>query len=62
MAAYFIFKVTEAMLLDMPSCILEVAEVHSSILFDLLVMLAQVFDAVAPSPPGGVVCRHGASR
>ena len=43
--------VTEATLLDMPSCILEVTKVHSSILFDLLVMLAMVFGAVAPGSP-----------
>ena len=42
---------TETVLLDTPSCILEVAEVHSSILFDLLVMLAMVFDVVAPGSP-----------
>ena len=39
---------TEATLLDTPSCILEVAEVHLSILFDLLVVLAMVFGVVAP--------------
>ena len=50
-AAYFIFKVTEATLLDTPSCIPEVAEVHSSILFDLLVVLAMVFVAMAPGSP-----------
>ena len=48
---YFVFMATEAMLLDTPSCIPEVAEVHSSVLFDLLVMLAMEFDAVAPSSP-----------
>ena len=40
---------TKMTLLDTPSCILEVAEVHSSVLFDLLVMLVMVFDVVAPS-------------
>ena len=39
---------TEATLLDTPSCIPKVTKVHSSVLFDLLVMLAMVFDAVAP--------------
>jgi len=43
--------VTEATLLDMPSCIPEVAEVHSSVLFDLLVVLAMVFVMVAPDSP-----------
>ena len=42
---------TEAALLDTLSCISEVAEVHSSVLFDLLVMLAMVFGAVAPDSP-----------
>ena len=42
---------TKAMLLDTSSCILKVAEVHSSILFDLLVMLAMVIDTVAPGSP-----------
>ena len=47
--AYFIFTVTEAMLLDMLSCILEIAEVHSGVLFDLLVVLMMVLGAVAPN-------------
>ena len=42
---------TEATLLDTPSCIPEVAKVHSSVLFDLLVVLAMVFGVVAPAPP-----------
>ena len=33
------------------SCISEIVEVHSDILVNLLVMLAKVFDAVAPSSP-----------
>ena len=41
---------TEAMLLDTPSCILKVTEVHSSVLFDLLVVLAMVLGAVALNP------------
>ena len=49
--AYFIFMATEATLLDMPSCIPEVAEVHSSILFDLLVVLAMVFGVMPPGSP-----------
>ena len=48
-AAYFVFKVTEAMFLDKPSCISEIVEVHSDVLVDLLVVLAVVFNAVAPS-------------
>ena len=40
--------VTEATLLDTPSCIPEVAEVYSSVLFDLLVVLAMVLGAMAP--------------
>ena len=42
---------TEATMLDTPSRISEVAEVHSSILFDLLVVLVMVFGAVAPGSP-----------
>ena len=42
---------TEATLLDMPPRILEVDEVHSSVLFDLLVVLAMVFGVVAPGSP-----------
>ena len=42
---------TEVTLLDMSSCISKVVEVHSSILFDLLVVLAMVFGAVAPGSP-----------
>ena len=42
---------TEATLLDTPSRILEVAEMHSSILFNLLVMLAMVYGAMAPGSP-----------
>ena len=48
---YFVFMAIEATLLDTPSCIPEVAEVHSSVLFDLLVVLAMVFGAVAPGSP-----------
>ena len=51
MAVHFVFMATEAMLLDTPPCIPKVAEVHSSILFDLLVVLAMVFNVVSPSSP-----------
>ena len=44
--AYFIFMATEAMLLDTPSRIPEITEVHLSVLFDLLVVLAMVLGAV----------------
>ena len=50
-ATYFVFMETEATLLDTPSCIPEVAEVHSSVLFDLLVMLAMVFGVVTLGSP-----------
>ena len=46
--AYFFFMVTETTLIDTPSCILEITEVHSSVLFDLLIVLAMVFGAVPP--------------
>ena len=49
-AAYF-FLATEATLLDTPSCIPKVTEVHSSILFNLLVVLAMMLGAVAPGSP-----------
>ena len=49
--AYFFFMATEATLLDTPSCIPEIAKVHSSVLFDLLAMLVMVFGAVAPGSP-----------
>ena len=52
-AAYFFFMATEATLVDTPSCIPEVTEVHSSILFDLLVMLAMMLGVVASSSPLG---------
>ena len=41
----------KATLLDMPLCIPDVAEVHSDVLVDLLVVLAVMFDVVAPSSP-----------
>jgi len=50
-AAYFFFMATEAAFVDTSSCISEIVEVHSNVLVDLLVMLAKVFDAVAPSSP-----------
>ena len=42
---------TKATLLDTPSHILEVTEMHSSVLFDLLVVLAMVFGAMASCSP-----------
>ena len=48
-AAYFIFMVTEAAFVDASSCISKIVEVHSDVLVDLLVVLAVMFDAVAPS-------------
>ena len=47
--AYFFFMVTEAAFIDTSSCISEIVEVHLDILVDLLVMLAMMFGAVAPS-------------
>ena len=49
LAATYFFMATEAALVDTLSCISEIIEVHSDVLVDLLVMLAKVFDAVAPS-------------
>ena len=48
-AVYFFFMATEASLVDTSSCISEIIEVHSDVLVDLLVMLAVMFDVVAPS-------------
>jgi len=42
----------EVTLIDTPSCNLEVTEVHSGVLFDLLVVLTVMLDVVA-SPWGG---------
>ena len=52
-ASYFIFMVPEATLIDTPSCILEVTEVHSGVLFDLLVVLAMMLGVAASSSPLG---------
>ena len=48
-AAYFFFMAIKVAFIDMSSCILEIVEVHSDILVDLLVVLVVMFDAVAPS-------------
>ena len=48
--AYF-FMVTKAAFVNTSSCISKIVEVHSNVLVDLLVVLAKVFDAVAPSSP-----------
>ena len=47
--AYFIFMVTKAAFIDMSSCISKIVEVHLDVLVDLLVELAVMFNAVAPS-------------
>lgn len=39
----------EAAFVDTSSCISEIVEVHSDVLVDLLIVLAVMFDAVAPS-------------
>ena len=41
--------VAEAAFVDTSSCILEIVEVHSDVLVDLLVVLAPMINAVAPS-------------
>ena len=51
MAAYFFFMVTKMALVDTSSCISGIVEVHLNVLVDLLVVLAKVFDVVAPSSP-----------
>ena len=50
-AAYFFFMVTEKVFVDTSLRVLEIIEVRSDILVDLLVMLVWVFNAVAPSSP-----------
>lgn len=42
---------TEAVLIDTSSRVSEIVEVDSDVLVDLLVVLARVFDVVAPSSP-----------
>jgi len=42
---------TKATVLDTPPRIPKVAEMYSSILFDLLVVLVMVFGAMAPDTP-----------
>ena len=49
--SYFIFMAPEMLLIDTPSCIPKVTEVHSGILFDLLVMLVMMLGAVASNSP-----------
>ena len=51
MASYFFFMATKTALVDTTSRVLEIVEVGSDILVDFLVMLARVFEAVAPSSP-----------
>ena len=48
-AAYFFFMATETAFIDTSSYISEIVEVHSDVLVDLLVMLAVMFNVVAPS-------------
>ena len=43
----------EATLINTPSCILKVTEVHSGVLFDLLVVLAMMLSMVASNSPLG---------
>ena len=50
-AANFFFMMTEMAVVDTTSCISEIVEMHPDVLVDLLVVLARVFDAVAPSSP-----------
>jgi len=52
-AAYFFFMATETTLLDTPLCIPKGAEVYSSVLFDLLVVLAMMLGVMALDSPLG---------
>ena len=49
MVAYFFYMATEVALVNTSSCVSEIIEVHSDILVDLLVVLAVMFNVVAPS-------------
>ena len=48
-ATYFFFMATEVAFIDTSWCISEIVEVHSDVLVDLLVVLAVMFNVVAPS-------------
>ena len=48
-AAYFVFMATEAAFVDASSCISKIVEVHLDVLVNLLVGLAVMFNAFAPS-------------
>ena len=48
-ATNFVFMATEAAFVDAPSCISMIVEMHPNVLVDLLVMLAVMFGAIAPS-------------
>jgi len=48
-ATYFFFMVTEAAFVDTSSRISKIVEVHSDVLVNLLVILAVMFNAIAPS-------------
>ena len=50
-SAYFFFMARKTALVDTSSCVSEIVEVRSDVLVDLLVVLARMFDAVAPSSP-----------
>ena len=52
-ASYFIFMAPETTLIDTASCIPKVTEVHSGVLFDLLVVLAMMLGVVATNSPLG---------
>ena len=54
-AVYFFFMARKTTLVDTSSRVSEIVEVCSDIFFNFLVVLARVFDMVAPCPPGGVV-------
>ena len=49
--AYFFFMMTVMMLVDTSSRVSKIVEVRSDVLVVLLVVLARVFEAVAPSSP-----------
>jgi len=51
--SYFICMASKTSLVDTSSCVPKIAEVHSGVLFDLLVVLAMMLGAVASNSPLG---------
>ena len=48
-ATHFVFMATKTTLLDTPSCISTIVEMHPDVLVDLLAVLVVIFGVIAPS-------------